>query len=43
MCLITLVDAWQGWAMAIGIEAAYIVAELAMIFAATDKTRRQVA
>ncbi len=43
VCLITLVDAWQGWAMAVGIEAAYIVAELAVIFAATDKTRRQVA
>ena len=29
--------------MAIGIEAAHIVADLAVVFAATDKTRRQVA
>ncbi len=42
MVLMTEVDAWQDWAMAVGIEAAYIVAELAVVLAATDRTRRQV-
>lgn len=40
--LTTGFPAWKGWLLALGIEASYIAAELAKMFAATPSVRRQV-